>query len=302
MDMRLFLSLLLILIYTSLPAQEQPIFTKNNDELFGNLSRRWEIDSSDVLGNFRIMPYKPTYVLLARFSTNPNRQSSSLNPEYSVPEEIPYNATEFKFQISFKTKVVRSFILPNLDVWAAYSQRSHWQVYNGELSRAFRETNYEPELILNYRMDLPFLFGLRIRMAGLSLTHQSNGRSLPLSRSWNRIIFHAAMEKENWQIYLRPWIRINDDDDENPGITDYYGRMQGILMYRYKDHLFTVDATHSLRFDENNRGSLRIDWAFPIDGFLRGRIEIFEGYGETLIDYNHRQFVIGAGISLIEWR
>ncbi|MCA6079096.1 phospholipase A [Fulvivirga sedimenti] len=291
--------LLLMTLAIESSGQDQPIF--NDYKLFKSLSERWEIDTSDVLGNFRITPYQPIYVLLARFSSNPNRMPTSLNPEYSLEEEIPINATELKFQISLKTKIVRGFILPNLDIWAAYTQKSHWQLYNGELSRPFRETNYEPELILNYRMNLPIL-GFRARVAGIAFNHQSNGRSLPLSRSWNRIVFHMALEREYWQIYLKPWIRLNDEDDENPRITDYYGRMQAIVSRRYREHLFTLDATHSMRFGNNNRGSIRIDWAFPIEGFLRGRIEIFEGYGETLIDYNHRQFVIGAGLSLVEWR
>jgi len=294
--------LALQLFITGLHAQDQPIFSGSDSfELFETLSERWEMDTVDDRGSFRITPYKPTYILLGRYSTNPNRMPQSFNPEYSVDEDNGMNATELKFQISFKTKVVRGFIFRKLDIWAAYSQKSHWQVYNGEQSRPFRETNYEPELILNYHLNIPIL-GFRIRMAGLAFNHQSNGRSLPRSRSWNRLIFQTALEREHWQIYLRPWIRLNDEDDENPRITDYYGRMQGIVTYRYRKNLFTVDATHSLRFDEDNRGSIRIDWAFHIKGYLRGRIEVFEGYGETLIDYNHRQLVIGAGISLVEWR
>ncbi len=297
--MRFSFILLLLLIASPAVCQEHPIFA--DSRLFRSLSERWEIDTADVLGNFRITAYQPTYILFARYTSNPNRMPQSFNPEYALDEEIPLNATELKFQLSFKTKIIRGFIFKNLDVWAAYTQKSHWQLYNGEISRPFRETNYEPELILNYRMNLPLL-GFRARIVGVAFNHQSNGRTLPLSRSWNRIVFHLGLEREFWQIYLKPWIRLNDSDDENPEITNYYGRMQAIVSRRFKEHLITVDATHSLRFGENNRGSIRIDWAFPIDGFLHGRLEIFEGYGETLIDYNHRQFVIGLGLSLIEWR
>jgi phospholipase A1 len=271
------------------------------DSLFQNLSERWEIDPEHYLGNFRITPYKPTYIMFTRWSSDTNRQPASFNPEYVLESPLDLNATELRFQISFKTKIVRSFFLRNLDLWVAYTQKSHWQVYNAETSRPFRETNYEPELILNYGMRVPLL-GFDLRMAGLSFNHQSNGRSLPLSRSWNRIIFHMAMERENWQVTLRPWIRLADSDDENPLIGDYYGRMEGIVTRQLGSHLITLEGTHSLKFGSDNRGSLRLGWVFPIDGFLRGHLEIFEGYGETLIDYNHRQFTVGLGLSLVEWR
>ncbi|MCO5725090.1 phospholipase A [Robiginitalea marina] len=279
--------------------KDRPLFVR--DSLFQTLSERWEIDPEHYLGNFRITPYKPTYIVLTRWTSDTNRQPASFNPDYVAESPLDLNATELRFQISFKTKIIRSFLLRNLDLWVAYTQKSHWQVYNAETSRPFRETNYEPELILNYGMRVPVL-GFDLRMAGLSFTHQSNGRSLPLSRSWNRIIFHLAMERENWQVTLRPWIRIPDSDDENPLIEDYYGRMEGIVTRQLGNHLITLEGTHSLRFGPDNRGSLRLGWVFPIDGFLRGHIEVFEGYGETLIDYNHRQFTIGLGLSLVEWR
>ncbi len=292
---------LVFLVLSGVYAQgkKHPMFDR--DTLFETLSQRWELDSENYRGNFRITSYKPTYILLSRWTSDTNKQPASLNPDYVADAPIALNTTELKFQISFKTKIVRGLFFNNLDIWAAYTQKSHWQVYNAELSRPFRETNYEPELIFNYGMNIPFL-GFDIRMAGLALTHQSNGRSLPLSRSWNRVIFHLGMERENWQIYLKPWIRLNDTEDENPKITDYYGRMEAIVSHQFGRNLITLEATHSLRFGSDNRGSLRLGWSFPIDGYLRGHLEVFEGYGETLIDYNHRQFTIGFGVSILEWQ
>lgn len=73
------------------------------------------------------------------------------------------------------------------DLWVGFTQVAHWQLYNSDLSRPFRETNYEPEVIFTY--PLRFSTGdFKMKMIGLSLNHQSNGKEELNSRSWNRII------------------------------------------------------------------------------------------------------------------
>ncbi|MFE1636147.1 phospholipase A, partial [Acinetobacter baumannii] len=87
-----------------------------------------------------------------------------------------------------------------------YTQSSRWQTFNAEESRPFRETNYEPEASLMFRTNYELL-GLDGRLLGVTLNHQSNGRSDPLSRSWNRVIFNVGLERGNFALMLRPWIR-----------------------------------------------------------------------------------------------
>ena len=51
----------------------------------------------------------------------------------------------------------------------------------------------------------------------------------------------------------------------------------------------------------DSHGSARFTWSFPVAGNLRGYLEAFTGYGESLIDYNHRATYLGVGVSLLDW-
>ncbi|MDU5726766.1 MAG: phospholipase A, partial [Neisseria sp.] len=42
-------------------------------------------------------------------------------------------------------------------------------------------------------------------------------------------------------------------------------------------------------------------YTFPIKGKLKGVVRGFHGYGESLIDYNHKQNGIGFGLMFNDW-
>jgi phospholipase A1 len=279
-------------------AQTDRLFRK--DATRETMSQRWELDSASRKGTFNVTPYKPIYVTAGRWSSSPNVQPYSENPAYSLPFKVGYNNYEAKFQLSLKTKVFQNIFRTGGALWVGYTQKAHWQVYNTKLSRPFRELNYEPELILNFPVHFALL-GFNLRMLGVSITHQSNGRTLPLSRSWNRVIFQAGLDRKNWQIYLRPWIRLHDEDDENPAIADYIGRGEAVVIYNVGRQQFSLIGTHTLRFDERNRGRIEANWVIPVIKNLRLQLKVANGYGETLIDYNHSQFTFGISVSLVEW-
>lgn len=262
------------------------------------LSQQWELDAKDKRGTFRLVSYKPIYVTTARWSSNINGIPKSENPDYSATIPVEQNNYEAKFQLSFKTKVLQDFLFGKGNLWVGFTQKAHWQIYNAKFSRAFRELNYEPELIVNFPLKVEFING-RFRMIGMSFNHQSNGRDLPYSRSWNRIIFHLEYEINNWQITIKPWIRSTDADDENPLITKYVGNGELNLNYNLNRHQFYAIMTHP--FTTLKYGGIQLNYVFPIKGHLRGQLQIFEGYGETLIDYNHRQTTVGLGVSFANW-
>lgn len=265
------------------------------------LDSRWELAKDSKLGVFQMRAYKPVYLLPAFWTSNVNETPSSPNPDNTVTEPQVLDSVEAKFQLSFKTKFVENIFGDNGDLWGGYTQSSRWQVYNGEESRPFRETNYEPEVMLVFRNNYS-IGGWHGRMTGIGINHQSNGRSDPLSRSWNRVVLNVGLDRENWAFVVRPWWRLSDgNDDDNPDIENYIGRGDAMLVYSKGGHEFSLVGRHSLRGGDESHGSLQMDWGFPIDRTLRGHLQVFHGYGESLIDYNHKATYVGLGISLLEW-
>ncbi|CAM3015275.1 phospholipase A [Flavobacterium frigoris] len=281
-------------------AQVQALF--NSKTQLRNLTERWELDTTSVRGTFLITPYKPMFVLPVRWTNNPNErpESGNIDPDYIAPAGVEYNSIETKFQLSFKTKVLQSIFWGYGDLWVAYTQKSHWQIYNNTLSRPFREVNYEPELILNFPVKFN-LFGFKTRMVGVAFNHESNGKSDPFSRSWNRIILHAGFERNNWTVYVRPWFRMPAAIDDNPDISEYVGRGDVNVIYTKNGNILSFIGSHNLNFNAKARGNAAFSWSYPVRNNLKGYLLISHGYGETLIDYNNLQTTVGVGVSLIEW-
>lgn len=266
------------------------------------LDRRWELFPDSKLGPFHIRAYRPVYLLPVLYTNRPNRLPASPAPDHQVTTPLDIDRIEAKYQLSLKTKIAEDLFGDNGDVWMGYTQTSHWQVYNDDVSRPFRETTYEPDASFVWRTEYELL-GWTGRLLGVTLNHQSNGRSEPFSRSWNRIMLDIGLDRDGWALMVRPWWRVSERDsiDDNPDISDYLGRADLQLVRVWNGHEFALMARHSLRGGERSHGAVQFDWAFPIMQELRGHVQLFDGYGESLIDYNHRAWYVGLGVSLIEW-
>ena len=266
------------------------------------LGKAWELDPGLRGHTLRIRQYQPVYLLPLFHASRPNNHPSTSAAGHAVSESLGLDSSEAKLQISLKSKIAEDLFGHNGDLWFGYTQSSRWQVYNGDQSRPFRETNYEPELMFVWRTDYDLL-GWSGRLVNLGVNHQSNGRSQPLSRSWNRIMLSTSLERDNWTMTLRPWWRIAESTnrDDNPDIADYMGRADLQLVRTAGEHQFSLLLRHSLRGGDRSHGAVQMDYAFPISGDLRGHVQWFSGYGESLIDYNHRSNYIGIGLSLLEW-
>jgi phospholipase A1 len=176
-------------------------------------------------------------------------------------------------------------------------------VFNHKASRPFRETNYEPEAILTLGTGNE---GDGFKLVNLGWSHESNGQTGTQSRGWNRLYAQGGWEWDRLSLLARAWHRIPDtaQDDDNPDIKEYMGR--GDLLARYQTaggYVTRLLVRHNLRASPG-RGFVQLEWATPLLdalGAARLHVQLSSGYGETLIDYNHKQTTIGIGVSFGDW-
>ncbi|RMX08355.1 phospholipase [Corticibacter populi] len=281
---------------------------------FNQTSRHWELDSNTDCGNFRLRGYRPINLALAT-SDRVNQQPYSPGPLNGLAEWRDYQRTEARIQVSVRTKLASNILTQAHDskrdsLWFGYTFQSYWQIFNHELSRPFRNTDHEPELVYVYPLEWKLPGGARLRYAGLGLSHQSNGQSNPLSRSWNRSYIMAGLDvTPDLSFTARLWHRLSEkaEDDDNPRISDYIGRAElGAIWDVSPANTLALTVRHSLR--SQPRGSARLEWYHTLgSGFAGGKsnlrlhTSLFSGYGDSLLDYNYRRTVLTIGFSLLDF-
>ncbi|MGK5052170.1 phospholipase A [Janthinobacterium sp. RB2P8] len=249
----------------------------------------WELNDASKRGLFNFRPHRDTYLLLANYSSASNDEPF----QDFTPGGVKSQHVELTFQLSFKMKLLEDIAGTPIDMWFGYTQQSFWQAYNRKASSPFRETNYQPELMLVLPINKHFA-GVEFNYLNFGLVHQSNGQTSTLSRSWNRVYAELGVEKDNLAVTTRIWHRLDNGktDNDNIDITDYMGHGDLRVSYRNKGHEYAVTARRNF---SKKHGSMQASWAFPLKANLKGYLQLFSGYGQSLIDYNYSQKSIGAG-------
>lgn len=270
--------------------QEKTEPTQPEDKQISALEKRIAYEKKLLDNPFAIIPHKPNYLLPVTYNFSPNTE----------PYDSEIDNLEVKFQLSIKVALLKEIYKNNGYLFIAYTQQSYWQAYNTENSSPFRETNHEPELILTFLNDYE-IFGLKNRVISFGFSHQSNGRSGSLSRSWNRVYASFIFERGNFYLNIKPWYRLPEDKnkDDNRYIEDYLGHGEINACYVLGKHTVGLMLRNNLR--SHNKWGVQTDWAFPLVGTVKGYVQYFRGYGENLIDYNHSNHRIGVGVILTNW-
>lgn len=271
-------------------------------EQLGAISKRMIKERQTAFNPYVITPHKMNYILPVTLTDNINQEAYD---SFSNWAEHLKDA-EAKFQISLKVPLTTGNVFNKGDqLFFGFTLESWWQLYTESISRPFRETNYQPEIFYFMPMNWhPFDTNSGV---SFGFEHQSNGRSQLISRSWNRIYANFLFEKNNFALSFRPWYRIPEGDkvttisatgDDNPDIDDYMGHFELGLAYDWRE-----GYEISMKLRENfarHHGAIELGFTFPLWGKLRGYAQYFNGYGESLIDYNHKQQRIGIGFALTD--
>lgn len=266
-------------------------------------------ESNTEFNPYVITPHRQNYILAYSYMDNPNQDPYQQDVYPGVTD--PINNEEVKLQLSIKVPLTYSKLLTKNDaIYFGFTLKSFWQLYSPDISAPFRETNYRPEIY--YEALFPYQPWNGTLLTRVGIEHESNGRSQLLSRSWNRVYAGVGFGQSNWEVYFQPWYRIPEDTkvddgdpstppvpegDDNPDIEDYMGHYEITGAYAYKNVEFSGLTRYN--FKEGN-GAFELGMSFPLWGRLKGYVQYFNGYGESMIDYNHQIERIGVGILLTD--
>lgn len=295
-------SLALLILASPLAMAVEPDPGPSEEETESLVLERIERERAAQDNRSVLLAHKRNYVLPLAYSNDPN-------DEVFEPDDSDFGVDldhlEVQFQLSIKAPIAEGLFTEQDALFFGFTVRSFWQAYNNDISAPFRETNYEPELF--WATPVPWnVFGGDAAFVVLGLSHQSNGRSQLFSRSWNRIYATLGWERWRWVFAFKAWYRIPEDDkddpldpdgDDNPDIEDFMGNFEFSIVYRKNDYELGLMLRNNLDTDEN-RGAIQLDWTFPLHRRFRGYVQVFNGYGESLIDYDANITRVGIGILL----
>lgn len=208
--------------------------------------------------------------------------------------------SEVTFQLSIKQRLLVD------KLYVAYTQKSMWQVLDREHSAPFRETNYNPEIFLRLLPGDDLLRKWHLDYWGfdLGLEHESNGQTLPASRSINRLYVAAFRPDGNTLWHFRAWYRLPEDPksspldtrgDDNPLTDDYLG--YGEVTYSHHFGAGWLVRAKVRGNTQTEKGALDLQFSKPSsDGDVFYVLSLFNGYGESLIDYDNSVTRVGFGL------
>lgn len=215
------------------------------------------------------------------------------------------NGPNARYQISFKYRIFEDEStpvqwLPALrQLYFGYTQTAIWDL--GVDSKPFHDTSYRPSLFWQKRLDgsepMP-----RYLRAGYE--HESNGKESLNSRSIDLAYVQPAWRADftnGKSLVFAPRFYEYLDKKDNPDIARYRGYADWLLRYGDESKWVLSSRVRKGTAGSSTQFDLSVPFRKPLfartGGFMH--LQLFSGYGETLLDYNQRhpaQLRIGFSI------
>lgn len=268
-----------------------------------------EVDKM-VNKNFGILPYHKNYILPFSYSSNKYNRHYSTYLQDNAPLTYDDNM-EIEFQLSIQKPISYNLLGLNEYLSFGYTQQVWWQAYSD--SAPFRETNYIPEIFITIPTPYDVDRDSNLKAIKFGYRHQSNGQEGYRSRSWNRLFLTSFWQWDNLFLKVQAWYRIPEDKkseafyngtdanakgDDNPNIEDYLGYGDIEIKYLYGYNQFGFKLRNNLKLKEN-KGSIQLDYSTPfrISKNTYWYVKFFNGYGESIIDYDRSVTKASFGFS-----
>lgn len=203
------------------------------------------------------------------------------------------NNSDVRFQVSIAQRLTKSTLPGGTYLFLAYTQQVAWDVFKN--SMPMHDFTFNPGIGIGKPL---FARGRFLGKATLMLEHMSNGRDSIQSRSWNRVALGASiMIDEQIVVDGKFWVPIVDGEN-NKDIIKYVGLFQGGVTFYSRNHRLG-GSVHIVK-----RGNWKLDFNTTVDLFWRPWkaanqyffLQWYNGYGETLLDYNKFHNRVRVGI------
>lgn len=205
------------------------------------------------------------------------------------------NNSDAKFQVSIRQRLTNSTLPFKTYLFLTYTQRAYWDVFKD--SFPFRDLNYNPTIGLGRALISDNRF---LGTVCFEFEHESNGKDAEDSRSWNKISLGTQIIfSDKWALQAKAWVPIVDGE-ENKHITSYNGLGFMALTYKSSKDKYSASCVVTKRAGAFFDSNVLLNFAVRVfkDDNIFLFAEYYNGYGESLLDYNQFRQRIRAGIVL----
>lgn len=211
------------------------------------------------------------------------------------PGEPNKRNSDVKFQLSIAQRITNDILPWNTYLFLMFTEKVFWNVF--ENSMPMRDLNFNPGLGLTKPF---FVKGRFSGKMALMIEHESNGRDGDASRSWNKISLSGSALVTNWLlVHAKFWYPIVDGMN-NKDLLHYTGLFQTGVEVSSKNRRFIWSATFMKRKTWRFNWNVNLEFAMRI--FKQDNqylfFQFYNGYGESLLDYNQYRSRLRAGICI----